>query len=62
MIKNIYKGKTKHDFKWWRNMIIKIAIYFVLICVGFVYLEPIFEIIAKTFMSLAVTQAEHATS
>lgn len=51
MIKNIYKGKTKHDFKWWRNMIIKIAIYFVLICVGFVYLEPIFEIIAKTFMS-----------
>lgn len=32
-------------------MIVKAAIYFVLICVGFVYLEPIFEIIAKTFMS-----------
>lgn len=32
-------------------MIAKAAIYFVLICVGFVYLEPIFEIIAKTFMS-----------
>ena len=50
------KGKAKtvkkrHDFKWWRNLIIKIAIYFVLICVGFIYLEPIFEIIAKTFMS-----------
>ena len=43
--------KTKHNFKWWRNLIAKIAIYFVLICVGFVYLEPIFEIIAKTFMS-----------
>lgn len=43
--------KKKHDFKWWRNLIIKIVIYFILICVGFVYLEPIFEIIAKTFMS-----------
>ena len=45
------KVKKKHDFKWWRNKISKAAIYFVLICVGFVYLEPIFEIIAKTFMS-----------
>lgn len=45
------KVKKKHDFKWWRNKISKGAIYFVLICVGFVYLEPIFEIIAKTFMS-----------
>lgn len=43
--------KKKHDFKWWRNLIAKIAIYFVLICVGFVYLEPIFEIIAKSIMS-----------
>lgn len=43
--------KKKHDFKWWRNRIAKAVIYFVLICVGFVYLEPIFEIIAKTFMS-----------
>lgn len=49
--KNKNKVKVKHDFKWWRNLIVKIAIYFVLICVGFVYLEPIFEIIAKTFMS-----------
>ena len=48
---NKNKVKVKHDFKWWRSLIVKIAIYFVLICVGFVYLEPIFEIIAKTFMS-----------
>lgn len=47
------KIKPKRDLKWWRNMIAKGAIYFVLICVGFVYLEPIFEIIAKTFMSSA---------
>ncbi|MCM1027053.1 MAG: carbohydrate ABC transporter permease [Roseburia sp.] len=47
------KVKTKHDLKWWRNLIVKAVIYFVLICVGFVYLEPIFEIIAKTFMSSA---------
>lgn len=45
------KAKKKHDVKWWRNLIAKTAIYFVLICVGFVYLEPIFEIIVKTFMS-----------
>lgn len=43
--------KVKHNFKWWRNLIARAVIYFVLICVGFVYLEPIFEIIAKTFMS-----------
>lgn len=49
--KNKNKIKVKHDFKWWRNLIAKIVIYFVLICVGFVYLEPIFEIIAKTLMS-----------
>lgn len=49
--KNKNRVKEKHDFKWWRNFIVKGAIYFVLICVGFVYLEPIFEIIAKTFMS-----------
>lgn len=47
----LMKVKKKHDFKWWRNLIAKIAIYFVLICVGFVYLEPIFEIIAKSIMS-----------
>lgn len=47
------KIKQKHNLKWWRNMAAKGAIYFVLICVGFVYLEPIFEMIAKTFMSSA---------
>lgn len=45
------KLKVKHDFKWWKNTIGKAAVYFVLICVGFVYLEPIFEMIAKTLMS-----------
>ncbi len=49
--KSEVKYKKKHDFKWWRNTTAKAAIYFVLICVGFVYLEPIFEMIAKTFMS-----------
>jgi len=49
--KNKNKVKVRRDFKWWRNRIARMAIYFVLICVGFVYLEPIFEIIAKTFMS-----------
>ncbi len=49
--KNKNKVKVRHDFKWWRNRIARFAIYFVLICVGFVYLEPIFEIVAKTFMS-----------
>lgn len=47
------KIKQKHNLKWWRNTAAKGAIYFVLICVGFVYLEPIFEMIAKTFMSSA---------
>ena len=31
----------------------RIAIYFVLICIGFVYLEPILEMIAKAMMSAA---------
>lgn len=44
--------KNSHKVKKWRNIIGKIVIYFVLICIGFVYLEPIFEIIAKTFMSV----------
>lgn len=38
----------------WRKLgavISKIAIYFVLITIGFVYLEPIFEMIAKSLMS-----------
>lgn len=53
------KGKTKikikhkHNLKWWRNAAAKGVIYFVLICVGFVYLEPIFEMVAKTLMSSA---------
>ena len=47
------KIKQKHNLKWWRNTAAKGAIYFVLICVGFVYLEPIFEMITKTFMSSA---------
>ena len=51
-VKNQNKVKVKHDFKWWRNRVARIAIYFVLICVGFVYLEPIFEIIDKTLLIL----------
>lgn len=43
--------KNMHKAKKWGNIVGKIVIYFVLICIGFVYLEPIFEIIAKTFMS-----------
>lgn len=50
------KAKTKkirgpRTAKWYVNLVVKAIIYFVLICIGFVYLEPIFEIIAKTFMS-----------
>lgn len=50
------KTKTKkirgpRTAKWYVNLVVKAIIYFVLICIGFVYLEPIFEIIAKTFMS-----------
>ena len=40
-----------HPLRWYGNIAVQIIIYFVLICIGFVYLEPIFEIIAKTFMS-----------
>ena len=35
------------------NIISKIAIYFVLICIGYVYLEPIFEMISKSIMTAA---------
>ena len=31
----------------------KLLIYFVLICISFVFLQPIFRIISKTFMSTA---------
>lgn len=41
----------RHPRKWYGHIASQIVIYFVLICIGFVYLEPIFEIIAKTFMS-----------
>lgn len=37
--------------RWYGHIAGQILIYFILICIGFVYLEPIFEIIAKTFMS-----------
>lgn len=33
------------------NIIAKIAIYFVLICIGYVYLKPIFEMISKSIMT-----------
>lgn len=49
MVKN--KKKSRQNVKKWGNRLGKVLIYFVLICIGFVYLEPIFEIIAKTFMS-----------
>ena len=32
------------------NIISKFAIYFVLICIGFIFLEPIFEMISKSIM------------
>lgn len=33
------------------NIISKFAIYFVLICIGFIFLEPIFEMISKSVMT-----------
>lgn len=41
----------RHPLRWYGHIAGQIVIYFILICIGFVYLEPIFEIIAKTFMS-----------
>lgn len=35
------------------NIISKVAIYFVLICIGYVYLEPIFEMVSKSIMTAA---------
>ena len=32
-------------------IISKVAIYFVLICIGFIFLEPIFEMISKAIMT-----------
>lgn len=42
---------NKRPLRWYGNVAGQVVIYFILICIGFVYLEPIFEIIAKTFMS-----------
>ena len=44
------KGGAKRRL---RTVPAKIAIYFVLICIGFVYLEPILEMISKAMMSAA---------
>ena len=33
------------------NIIAKAAIYFLLICIGFVFLQPIFEMISKAIMT-----------
>ncbi len=41
----------KRPLRWYGRLAVQILIYFILIIIGFVYLEPIFEIIAKTFMS-----------
>ena len=35
------------------NIISKIAIYFILICIGYVYLRPIFEMLSKSIMTAA---------
>lgn len=51
MSKAKVKIKQKKNGKWALNLVSKIAIYFVLIVVGFVYLEPIFKMIAKSIMS-----------
>ena len=45
--------RKKGRFKRLRGVPGKIAVYFVLICIGFVYLEPILEMIAKAMMSPA---------
>ncbi len=51
MSKAKVKIKQKKNAKWYINLVSKIAIYFVLIVVGFVYLEPIFKMVAKSIMS-----------
>ena len=45
-MKTTYGKLRKAIFK-----ISKLLIYFVLICISFVFLKPIFEILSKTFMS-----------
>ena len=51
MSKAKVKIKQKKNAKWYMNLFAKIVIYFILIVVGFVYLEPIFKMIAKSVMS-----------
>ncbi|MDF2611518.1 MAG: transporter, permease component [Lachnospiraceae bacterium] len=41
------KGRIGSRFK----IVLKLCIYFVLVCISFIYLEPIFRIISMTFMS-----------
>lgn len=41
----------QRPLRWYGHIAVQVVIYFILICIGFVYLEPIFEIVAKTFMS-----------
>ena len=50
-----FKGYSFAKFKKLKavNIISKIAIYFVLICIGFVYLRPILEMISKSIMTTA---------
>ena len=58
-VKNLNADKIKNysfaKFKKLKavNIISKIAIYFVLICIGYVYLKPIFEMISKSIMTTA---------
>ena len=47
------KGKGKSGAARAGRVISRILIYFVLICIGFVYLEPILEMISKAMMSSA---------
>ena len=47
------KRNGKEKWKRLRAVPGKIAVFFVLICIGFVYLEPILEMIAKAMMSAA---------
>ncbi|MCQ2505869.1 MAG: carbohydrate ABC transporter permease [Lachnospiraceae bacterium] len=43
--------KTKKNAKYYKKMVARIIVYFILTVVGFVYLEPILEMLAKTLMS-----------
>lgn len=45
------KTDARHMARRIGSIVTKVIIYFVLICIGFVYLEPILEMIAKALMS-----------